>query len=67
MKKLNIYNYLLLSYTSNIEVDCMENRNLNEEILNLKKVNNRNSGIIIVLLAILLFVCLVAVYVKYFS
>lgn len=45
----------------------MENRNLNEEILNLKKVNNRNSGIIIVLLAILLFVCVVAVYVKYFS
>jgi len=45
----------------------MEYKNLNEELIELKKVNNRNNGIIIVLLVILLFVCAVAVYVKYFS
>jgi len=45
----------------------MEDKKINDEILNLKKVNNRNNGIIIVLLVILLFVCAVAVYVKYFS
>lgn len=45
----------------------MEEKNVSKEILNLKKVNNRNNGIIIVLLVILLFVCAVAVYVKYFS
>ena len=45
----------------------MEEKNVSKEILNLKKVNNRNNGIIIVLVVILLFVCAVAVYVKYFS
>ncbi len=45
----------------------MEYKNLNEELIELKKVNNRNNGIIIVLLAILLFVCIMAVYVKFFS
>ncbi len=45
----------------------MEEKNVSKEILNLKKINNRNNGIIIVLLVILLFVCAVAVYVKYFS
>ena len=40
---------------------------VNEEILNLKRINNRNSAIIIALLAILLFVCIVMVYVKFFS
>ena len=45
----------------------MEYKNLNEELIELKKVNNRNNGIIIVLLAILLFVCIMAVYVKFFT
>lgn len=45
----------------------MEYKNLNEELIELKKVNNRNNGIIIVLLAILLFVCIMAIYVKFFS
>ncbi len=40
---------------------------VNEEILNLKRINNWNSAIIIALLAILLFVCIVMVYVKFFS
>ena len=40
---------------------------LNSEILKMKKINNRNSAIIIVLLSILLFVCIVMVYIKFFS
>lgn len=44
----------------------MENKNLNEELIELKRVNNRNNGIIIALLAVLLFVCIMAVYVKFF-
>lgn len=44
----------------------MENNvNVNEEILKLKRVNNRNNGIIIGLLVILLFVCIIAVYIKF--
>lgn len=44
----------------------MGNKNLNEELIELKRVNNRNNGIIIALLAVLLFVCIMAVYVKFF-
>lgn len=44
----------------------MENKNLNDELIELKRINNRNNGIIIVLLAVLLFVCMMAVYVKFF-
>ncbi len=43
----------------------MEEKNVNSELLKYKKINNRNSGIIIVLLAILLFVCVMAVYVRF--
>lgn len=45
----------------------MSEKDLNEKILRYKKVNNRNNGIIIVLLAILLFVCIMMVYVRFFG
>ena len=38
--------------------------NLNEELLRMKKKNNLNNGIIIAQLVVLLFVCVVAVYVR---
>ncbi len=40
---------------------------INEEIIQYKKINNRNNAIIIVLLAILLFVCVMMVYVRFFG
>ena len=43
------------------------NNNINEEIREYRKINNRNNGIIIGLLTILLCVCIVMVYVKFFS
>mgnify|MGYP006943503883 CR=1 FL=1 len=43
----------------------MENKNLNDEIIRLKKVNNRNSAMIIALLVILLFVCVIAVWIRF--
>lgn len=43
----------------------MENKNITEEIVRLKKVNNRNSAMIIALLAILLFVCIIAVWIRF--
>ena len=39
-------------------------KELNSEIIRLKKINNRNSAMIIALLAILLFVCIIMVYVR---
>ncbi len=42
-------------------------KELNSEILKLKKINNRNSAMIIALLAILLFVCVIMVYVRFFG
>ena len=42
----------------------MEEKNLNEKLINLKKRNNFNNMIIIILLVILLIVCAVAVYVR---
>ncbi len=43
----------------------MDNQNFNKELLKYKKINNRNSAMIIVLLGILLFVCIMAVYVRF--
>ena len=47
----------------------MEKKNkeieMNNELIRFKKINNRNSAIIIVLLAILLFVCVMAVWVRF--
>ena len=43
------------------------NIDLNQELLKYKRINNRNSGMIIILLCILLFVCIVTVYVRFFS
>ena len=43
----------------------MKEKELNSEILKFKKINNRNSAMIITLLAILLFVCVVMVYVRF--
>ncbi len=40
---------------------------INEEIIQYKKINNRNNVIIIALLAILLFVCVMMVYVRFFG
>ncbi len=40
---------------------------INEEIIQYKKINNRNNAIIIVLLAILLFVCVMMIYVRFFG
>ena len=37
------------------------------EILKYKKINNRNSAMIIVLLGVLLFVCILMVYVRFFG
>ena len=45
----------------------MNKSDLNKALLRYKKLNNRNSAIIIVLLAILLFVCVMAVYVRFFG
>ena len=42
----------------------MDEKRLNEELMNLKKKNNLNSIIIIILHIILLIVSLVAVYVR---
>ncbi len=42
----------------------MEEKNLNEKLINLKKRNNFNNMIIIILLVILLIVCAVAVYAR---
>ncbi len=42
----------------------MDEKRLNEELMNLKKKNNLNNIIIIILLIILLIVSLVAVYVR---
>jgi ABC-type xylose transport system permease subunit len=48
----------------------MNNNNLSEQELNkliirYKKINNRNSGMLIILFAILLFVCVMAIYVRF--
>ena len=43
----------------------MQEKEITSELLKLKKINNRNSAIIIVLLAILLFVCIVMFYVRF--
>ncbi len=40
-------------------------KNVNQELIKFKKINNRNSGIIIVLLGMLLFVCIICVYVRF--
>lgn len=40
---------------------------LNEEIIEYKKINNRNNVIILALIAILLFVCVIMVYVRFFG
>ena len=40
-------------------------KELNSEILKFKKINNRNSAMIIALLAILLFVCIIMLYVRF--
>ncbi len=40
---------------------------LNEEIIEYKKINNRNNAIILALLAILLFVCVIMIYVRFFG
>ncbi len=42
----------------------MDEKKINEQLINLKKRNNLNNMIIIVLLIILLIVCAVAVYVR---
>ena len=44
-----------------------EQENVSKELLMYKKINNRNSGMIIVLLGILLFVLVMAVYVRFFG
>lgn len=44
-----------------------EEKNVNQEIIKYKKYNNRNNVILIVELAILLFVCAIAVYVRCFG
>jgi len=45
----------------------MNENNINKEIREYKKINNRNNIIITVLLAILVFVCLMMVYVRFFG
>ena len=42
----------------------MDEKKINEQLINLKKRNNLNNMIIIVLLIILLIVCAVAVYAR---
>ena len=42
----------------------MEEKNLNEKLINLKKRNNFNNMIIIIFLVILLIFCAVAVYAR---
>ena len=42
----------------------MDEKKLNEKIINLKRRNNLNNIIIIILLVILLIVCAIAVYVR---
>lgn len=42
----------------------MDEKKINEQLINLKKRNNLNNMIIIILLVILLAVCAVAVYVR---
>lgn len=42
----------------------MDEKKINEQLINLKKRNNLNNMIIIILLVILLIVCAVAVYVR---
>ncbi len=49
----------------NNEKDNDNKKNLNNQLLKYKKINNRNSGIIIVLLGMLLFVCVICVYVRF--
>ena len=46
------------------EVCDMDEKKLNEKLINLKRRNNLNNIIIIILLVILLIVCAVAVYVR---
>ncbi len=43
----------------------MNEAEVNSELIRYKKINNRNSAMIIVLLAILLFVCVVMLYVRF--
>ncbi len=42
----------------------MDEKKINEQLINLKKRNNLNNMIIIILLVILLIVCAVAVYAR---
>ncbi len=43
------------------------NNEINEQIINLQKSNSRNNKIIGILLVVLVFVCAVAIYVRFFS
>ncbi len=46
----------------------MDNKNeINEQIIDLQKSNSRNNKMIIILSAVLVFVCVVAIYVRFFS
>lgn len=47
--------------------DYMDEKEFNKELLQYKKINNRNNAIIIILLAILLFVCVMMVCVRFFG
>lgn len=56
----NLYNILY----NRVEVIDMDEKKLNEKLINLKRRNNLNNIIIIILLVILLIVCAIAVYVR---
>ncbi len=45
----------------------MDKDNIKVELTRLKKSNTRNTGIIIILMAILIFVSAMAIYVRFFS
>lgn len=47
-----------------VEVSDMNERNLNEELADLKKRNKLNNKIIAIQLIVLLFVCIIAIYVR---
>ena len=47
------------------ETPTINEKNINKELIRFKKINNRNSGMIIVLLGMLLFVCVICVYVRF--
>ena len=47
------------------ETSTTNEKNINKELIRFKKINNRNSGMIIVLLGMLLFVCVICVYVRF--